>query len=63
MFKPQHRYESMLHERCKEFPETSLNLIESFLSIEPHKRGTATSALNSEVTSWTSQFTKIYSVT
>nr|XP_017216716.1 PREDICTED: probable serine/threonine-protein kinase At1g54610 isoform X1 [Daucus carota subsp. sativus] len=48
MFKPQHRYESMLRERCKEFPETSQHLIESFLSIEPHKRGTATAALNSE---------------
>ncbi|XP_074324934.1 cyclin-dependent kinase C-2 C-like [Apium graveolens] len=48
MFKPQYRYESMLRERCKEFPETALNLIENFLSFEPHKRGTATSALNSE---------------
>ncbi|KAK9272248.1 hypothetical protein L1049_002619 [Liquidambar formosana] len=48
MFKPYHPYESTLRERCKEFPKTAVNLIETFLSVEPHKRGTASSALMSE---------------
>uniref|UniRef100_A0A5B6YN06 Protein kinase domain-containing protein n=1 Tax=Davidia involucrata TaxID=16924 RepID=A0A5B6YN06_DAVIN len=48
MFKPQHPYESSLRQRCKEFPKTAVNLIETFLSIEPYKRGTASSALDSE---------------
>ncbi|CAK9162954.1 unnamed protein product [Ilex paraguariensis] len=48
MFKPQHPYESTLRERCKEFPKTAVNLIETFISIEPDKRGTASSALDSE---------------
>lgn len=47
MFKPQHPYESTLRERCKEFPKSAVRLIETFLSIEPYKRGTATSALDS----------------
>ncbi|XVF60596.1 hypothetical protein PTKIN_Ptkin08bG0060900 [Pterospermum kingtungense] len=48
MFKPQHPYESSLRERCKDIPATATNLLESLLSIEPHKRGTASSALMSE---------------
>ncbi|XP_057979198.1 protein IMPAIRED IN BABA-INDUCED STERILITY 1-like isoform X2 [Malania oleifera] len=48
MFKPQRPYESSLRERCKEFPTAAVNLIETFLSIEPYKRGTASSALQSE---------------
>uniref|UniRef100_A0A5B6YNE6 Protein kinase domain-containing protein n=2 Tax=Davidia involucrata TaxID=16924 RepID=A0A5B6YNE6_DAVIN len=48
MFKPQHPYESSLRQRCKEFPKTAVNLIETFLSIDPYKRGTASSALESE---------------
>ncbi|XP_057486830.1 protein IMPAIRED IN BABA-INDUCED STERILITY 1-like isoform X1 [Actinidia eriantha] len=48
MFKPQHPYVSSLRERCKEFPKSAVNLLETFLSIEPHKRGTASSALDSE---------------
>jgi len=48
MFKPQHPYESTLRERCKEFPKSALNLIDTFLSIEPYRRGTASSALESE---------------
>lgn len=50
MFKPQHPYESSLRERCKDFPETAVDLIETFLSVEPYSRGTASSALISEVT-------------
>ena len=49
MFKPQHAYESSLSEKCKEFAPTALSLLESFLAIEPYKRGTASSALMSEV--------------
>ncbi|KAK6128865.1 hypothetical protein DH2020_037382 [Rehmannia glutinosa] len=48
MFKPQNPYESTLRERCKEFPKSAVGLIETFLSIEPYKRGTASSALDSK---------------
>ncbi|KAK4477595.1 hypothetical protein RD792_016831 [Penstemon davidsonii] len=48
MFKPKHPYESSLRERCKEFPKSAVSLIEIFLSIEPYKRGSASSALLSE---------------
>ncbi|KAE8675774.1 putative serine/threonine-protein kinase [Hibiscus syriacus] len=48
MFKPQHQYESCLRQRCKEIPATALNLLESLLSIEPHKRGSASASLASE---------------
>ncbi|XP_010258718.1 PREDICTED: probable serine/threonine-protein kinase At1g54610 isoform X3 [Nelumbo nucifera] len=48
MFKPQHPYGSCLRETCKELPATAVDLIETFLSLEPHKRGTASSALVSE---------------
>ncbi|XP_009768588.1 protein IMPAIRED IN BABA-INDUCED STERILITY 1 isoform X2 [Nicotiana tabacum] len=48
MFKPKQPYESTLRDRCKELPKTAVNLIETLLSIDPYKRGTASSALNSE---------------
>ncbi|KAM7520698.1 hypothetical protein LguiB_019660 [Lonicera macranthoides] len=48
MFKPSHPYESTLRERCKEFPKFAVSLLETFLSIETYKRGTASSALESE---------------
>ncbi|CAJ1832376.1 unnamed protein product [Sphenostylis stenocarpa] len=48
MFKPQINYESCLRERCRDFPVTAVNLIETLLSIDPSKRGTASSALKSE---------------
>ena len=50
MFKPQHPYESTLRERCDEFPRIAVNLLETLLSVDPEKRGTASSALDSEVT-------------
>lgn len=50
MFKPQHPYESTLRERFREFPTTVLNLMENLLAVDPQKRGTASSALISEVT-------------
>lgn len=48
MFKPKQPYDSTLRDRCKELPKTAVNLIETLISIDPHKRGTASSALNSE---------------
>ncbi|CAA0828394.1 Protein kinase superfamily protein [Striga hermonthica] len=48
MFKPQQPYESTLRERCKEFPKSAIGLIETFLSVEPYKRGSASSSLKSE---------------
>lgn len=49
MFKPKQPYDSTLRDRCKELPKSAVNLIETLISIDPHKRGTASSALNSEV--------------
>ncbi|KAI4346632.1 hypothetical protein L6164_007513 [Bauhinia variegata] len=48
MFKPQTHYTSCLRERCKEFPDTAVNLIETLLAIDSSKRGTASSALMTE---------------
>ncbi|CAN8233072.1 unnamed protein product [Cochlearia groenlandica] len=47
-FKPTHTYEATLRERCKDLSTTSLFLLETLLSMEPYKRGTASSALHSE---------------
>lgn len=49
LFKPQLPYDSCLQEYFKDFPPTSVNLLQTLLSVEPYKRGTATSALSSEV--------------
>ncbi|KAH9623355.1 hypothetical protein KSS87_000326 [Heliosperma pusillum] len=48
LFKPQQRYESSLMETCKDLPQTAVDLIETLLSVEPYKRGNASSALCSE---------------
>ncbi|KAK7394456.1 hypothetical protein VNO78_14984 [Psophocarpus tetragonolobus] len=48
MFKPQTSYETSLQERCRGFPVTAVSLLETLLSIDPSKRGTASSALMSE---------------
>ncbi|KAK7374541.1 hypothetical protein VNO80_07971 [Phaseolus coccineus] len=48
MFKPQTNYETSLQERCKGFPAPAVKLLETLLSIDPSKRGTASSALTSE---------------
>lgn len=48
-FRPQHTYKATLRERCKELSTTGVFLLETLLSMEPEKRGTASSALNSEV--------------
>ncbi|KAK9073244.1 hypothetical protein SSX86_007568 [Deinandra increscens subsp. villosa] len=48
LFKPQHAYESCLWETFKDLPKCNVELIETLLSVEPYKRGTASSALASE---------------
>ncbi|KAH0941881.1 hypothetical protein HID58_001518, partial [Brassica napus] len=47
-FRPQHTYEATLRERCKELSTTGVLLLETLLSMEAYKRGTASAALNSE---------------
>ncbi|XP_022844906.1 protein IMPAIRED IN BABA-INDUCED STERILITY 1-like isoform X1 [Olea europaea var. sylvestris] len=48
LFKPQHPYESCLRQTFKDLPKTAVTLIETLLSVEPYKRGTASSTLESE---------------
>ncbi|KAL8247083.1 hypothetical protein R6Q59_008299 [Mikania micrantha] len=48
MSKPRHAYQSSLRERCRELPKTAVNLLYTLLSVEPEKRGSAASALQSE---------------
>ncbi|KAL4297571.1 hypothetical protein GQ457_12G006010 [Hibiscus cannabinus] len=47
IFKPQQPYDSSLRDTFKDLPDTAVNLIETLLSVEPYKRGTASSALAS----------------
>ncbi|KAK1407153.1 hypothetical protein QVD17_38764 [Tagetes erecta] len=47
LFKPQHPYKRCLTETFKDFPPSSLPLLENLLAIDPNDRGSATSALNS----------------
>ncbi|XWS51473.1 hypothetical protein CRYUN_Cryun12cG0179300 [Craigia yunnanensis] len=48
LFKPQQPYKRCIAETFKDFPSSSLPLIEALLSIDPEERSTATAALNSE---------------
>ncbi|XWS37073.1 hypothetical protein CRYUN_Cryun19dG0011600 [Craigia yunnanensis] len=48
LFKPQQPYKRCIAETFKDFPTSSLPLIETLLSINPEERSTATAALNSE---------------
>lgn len=48
LFKPQQPYDSCLRETFKDFPASTVNLIETLLSVEPDRRVTASSALPSE---------------
>ncbi|CAN6578637.1 unnamed protein product [Malus baccata var. baccata] len=48
LFKPQQPYKRCVGETFKDFPPSSLPLVESLLSLDPDGRGTATAALNSE---------------
>nr|XP_043608689.1 probable serine/threonine-protein kinase At1g54610 [Erigeron canadensis] len=47
LFKPQHPYKRCIVETFKDFPPSSLPLLENLLAIDPKDRGSATSALNS----------------
>ncbi|KAL4566708.1 hypothetical protein LXL04_030830 [Taraxacum kok-saghyz] len=47
LFKPQHPYKRCVTETFKDFPPSSLPLLQSLLAIDPKDRGTSTSALNS----------------
>lgn len=49
IFRPHHPYENILQETFKSLPGSAISLLETFLSIEPYKRGTATSSLEAEV--------------
>ena len=49
IFKPTQPYKRSLGDMFKDFPATTLALLDTLLSIEPGDRGTATSALKSEV--------------
>ena len=49
IFKPQQPYKRCIKETFKDFPPTSLALLDTLLAIEPLDRGTATQALKSEV--------------
>ncbi|XP_027121135.1 probable serine/threonine-protein kinase At1g54610 [Coffea eugenioides] len=48
IFKPQHSYKRCIAETFKDFPPSSLPLIETLLAIDPAERQTATAALNRE---------------
>ncbi|KAE9594619.1 putative protein-serine/threonine kinase CMGC-CDK-CRK7-CDK9 family [Lupinus albus] len=48
IFKPQRSYKRCIAETFKDFPPSSLPLIETLLSIDPAERQTATAALHSE---------------
>ncbi|KAH7666868.1 [RNA-polymerase]-subunit kinase protein [Dioscorea alata] len=48
IFKPQQPYKRCIQETFKEFPSSSLPLIETLLAIDPAERQTASSALGSE---------------
>ena len=49
LFKPQQPYDGCLRETFKNLPKTTISLLETLLSVDPYKRGTASSALASEV--------------
>ncbi|XP_052179427.1 protein IMPAIRED IN BABA-INDUCED STERILITY 1-like isoform X2 [Diospyros lotus] len=48
LYKPQLHYESSLGETFKDLPNAAVSLIETLLSVQPRKRGTASSALASQ---------------
>ncbi|WVZ18652.1 hypothetical protein V8G54_005974 [Vigna mungo] len=48
LFKPQQPYDSCLRQSFKDLPAASVHLLQTLLSVEPYKRGNATSALSSE---------------
>lgn len=48
IFKPHRPYDSCLHETFKTLPSSTYSLLQTLLSVEPYKRGTATTALESD---------------
>lgn len=48
-FKPQHPYKRQVAQTFKNFSSSALALVDKLLTIEPEERGSATSALKSEV--------------
>ncbi|EYU32922.1 hypothetical protein ABFS82_09G070400 [Erythranthe guttata] len=48
LYKPQQPYKRCITETYKNFPPSSLSLVETLLAIDPDSRGTATSALNTD---------------
>ncbi|KAE9602199.1 putative protein-serine/threonine kinase CMGC-CDK-CRK7-CDK9 family [Lupinus albus] len=48
LFKPHQPYDSCLQETFKDLPASTVNLLQTLLSVEPNKRGTASSALSLE---------------
>ncbi|KAG2319753.1 hypothetical protein Bca4012_054016 [Brassica carinata] len=48
LFKPQQHYDGCLRETLKDLSDADITLIETLLSVEPHKRGTASTALVSQ---------------
>ncbi|CAH8252758.1 unnamed protein product [Arabidopsis lyrata] len=48
LFKPQQHYDGCLRETLKDLSDADIHLIETLLSIQPHKRGTASTALGSQ---------------
>lgn len=48
-FKPQQPYKRVLLETFKNLPSSALALVDKLLSLEPEKRGTASSTLSSKV--------------
>lgn len=49
IFKPQQPYKCCISETFKDFSPSALSLLHTLLAIEPKDRGTATSAMKSEV--------------
>ncbi|KAH1040580.1 hypothetical protein J1N35_042323 [Gossypium stocksii] len=48
VFKPQHPYKRCVNQTFKDFPTSTLALLDMLLAVEPEYRGTASSALESE---------------
>ncbi|KAJ0963464.1 hypothetical protein J5N97_028586 [Dioscorea zingiberensis] len=48
LFRPQHNYENCLGEIFRNLSSSAFSLLKTFLSVEPYKRGTASTALASE---------------
>jgi len=49
VFRPPHHYRRCVAETFKEYPSAATKLIESLLALDPTLRGTAATALKSEV--------------